>query len=103
MTAYHWLSIRSGPGRIRTCNQAVMHPTTAFAAPFRFVGWTISSPTMRGCLPFSLYTFLVAEAWLGITLPSGLGFPEFDRCHLKIAPQAARCGEPYHLDLDSPH
>jgi hypothetical protein len=36
-----------GPGRIRTCDQAVMHPTTAFAALFRFVGWTIPSPYSR--------------------------------------------------------
>jgi hypothetical protein len=48
-----------------------------------------------GCLPFSLYTFLVFEAWLGITLSQDLGFPEFDRCHLKITPQAARLRESY--------
>ncbi len=41
-----------------------MRPTTAFAAPFEFVGWTIPSPPPEalGCLPSSLYTF-----------PDGLG------------------------------
>ena len=50
----------------------------------------------EGRLPSSLYTFLSREAWLGITLssdlrPEGLGFPEFDRIHQGIAPQAAHC------------
>jgi len=44
---------------------------------------------VQGCLPSSLYTFLSTEAWLGITLSHDLGFPEFGRFHLKIAPQAA--------------
>ena len=35
--------VKSGPGRVRTCDQTVMHPTTVFAAPFGFVGWTIPS------------------------------------------------------------
>jgi len=35
-----------------------MRPTSAFAAPFGFVGWTISSPLAgQGGLPYSLYTF----------------------------------------------
>jgi hypothetical protein len=42
-----------------------------------------------GCLPSSLYTFLILEAWLGITISLDVGFPEFDRYHLKITPQAA--------------
>ncbi len=73
-----------GPCRIRTYDQPVMHPTTAFTALFRFVGWTIPSPPKLGGLPSSLYTFLIKEAWLGITLlPFNLGFPEFDRFSLK--------------------
>ena len=36
-----------------------------------------------GCLPSRLYTFL-KEAWLGITISFDLGFPEFDKFHLKI-------------------
>ena len=34
-----------------------MHPTTAFAAPFGFVGWTIPLPLKQGYLPSGLYTF----------------------------------------------
>ena len=34
------------------------------------------------------------EAWLGITMPCGEGFPEFDRVHLGIAPQAAHLSRP---------
>ena len=37
------------------------------------------------------------EAWLGITLSHDLGFPEFDRFHLKIALQAALCKESYQV------
>ncbi len=33
----------------------------------------------EGCLPSSLYTFLAAEAWFGITISSEVGFPEFGR------------------------
>ena len=92
-----WKSlVSSGPGRIRTYGQPVMHPTTAFAAPFGFVGWTIPSPPSKtlGCLPSSLYTFPI-RAWLGITISSNvsigcdLGFPEFDRCHYRVSPIAA--------------
>ena len=77
-----------------------MRPTTAFAAPFGFVGWTISSPLVaQGGLPYSLYTFLGAnqrrKAWLGITVSCELGFPEFGRCHLAITPQAAPRSESY--------
>ena len=46
-------------------------------------------PFRNGCLPSSLYTFPAARAWLGIALPCGEGFPEFDRYHLEITPQAA--------------
>jgi hypothetical protein len=42
-------AIKSGPGRIRTFDQAVMLPAAAFAAPFGFVGWTIPSPAMGAC------------------------------------------------------
>lgn len=61
-----------GPGWVRTSDQAVMHPTSAFAAPFGFVGWTIPSPRssfrFRRCLPSSLYTFPEIRAWLGIAI-----------------------------------
>ena len=72
-----------------------MHPTTAFAAPFGFVGWTISSPALRGCLPFSLYTFLRVEAWLGITLSRDVGFPEFGR----LAPEDCSSSRPAQIVL----
>ena len=50
--------MRDRPRGIRTPNQPVMRPTSAFAAPFGFVGWTLSSPAVyAGCLPSSLYTF----------------------------------------------
>jgi hypothetical protein len=65
-----------------------MHPTTAFAAPFGFVGWTIPSPLWGACRLVSTPSSL-PEAWLGITISCDVGFPEFDRCHLKITPQAA--------------
>ncbi len=58
----------SGPTWIRTTDRPVMHPTTAFAAPFGFVGWTIPSPSKLRGLPSSLYTFLIKEAWLGISV-----------------------------------
>lgn len=67
-----------------------MHPTTAFAAPYGFVGWTIPSPPAWGGLPSSLYTFLLrglARDYLIII--DDLGFPEFGRIHLKITLQAA--------------
>jgi hypothetical protein len=51
------LFLYDGPGRIRTCDRPVMHPTTAFTAPFGFVGWTVPSPLFRGGLSSGLYTF----------------------------------------------
>ena len=54
----------------------------------------LSLHPIMGYLPSSLYTFL-AEAWLGITVSHDLGFPEFDRFHLKITPQAAPCRKSY--------
>lgn len=51
------LSTRYGTGRIRTCNQGIMHPTSAFAAPFGFVVRTIPSGGGSACLPSGLYTF----------------------------------------------
>jgi len=66
-----------------------MHPTTAFAAPFGFVGWTIPSPSSPRGLPSSLYTFLIQRLGSGLPYLVDLGFPEFGRFHLKIALQAA--------------
>ena len=100
--------VASGPGRIRTCDQTVMHPTSAFAAPFGFVGWTIPSPR-HGGLPSSLYTFPRLGAWLGITLSCDVGFPEFGRIYQEITLQAAlcsdaiRCLEPSALPLSYGH
>ena len=88
-----------------------MPPTAALAAPCGFVGWTVPSPrgvhpvgfaprgSPRGVLPVgapavqSLHLPL-DEAWLGITMPCGEGFPEFGRVHLGIAPQAAHLSRP---------
>jgi hypothetical protein len=85
-----------------------MHPTTAFAAPFEFVGWTISSPPSEtlGCLPNSLYTFLrrvAPEAWLGITLLGDVGFPEFDRFHHGISPVTAPLHSSYSTARHGPN
>jgi hypothetical protein len=44
------------------------HPTTAFAAPFGFVVWTLPLSRGPGYLPSSLYTFTSKEA-LGSGLP----------------------------------
>ena len=69
----------------------------SFRCPFRVCG--LDYPfTPEGCLPSSLYTFLSvkhAEAWLGITISSDAGFPEFGRCRLKITLQAALGNRPY--------
>jgi predicted nucleic acid-binding Zn ribbon protein len=54
-------------------------------------------PPEQGCLPSSLYTFLSTEAWLGITISCDLGFPEFDRFHLEITPQAALGSKSYRV------
>jgi hypothetical protein len=60
----------SGPGRIRTCDQTVMHPTTAFAAPFGFVVWTIPSPSKGACRLVSTPSRRFIETlWLGSGLP----------------------------------
>jgi len=67
----------------------------SFRCPFRVCGLDYPFTPAPGCLPSGLYTFLTAEAWLGITLSCDLGFPEFGRCHLKIALQAARGNESY--------
>jgi hypothetical protein len=66
-----------------------MHPTATFAAPFGFVGWTISSPPSPRGLPSSLYTFLELRLGSGLPYLSDLGFPEFDRICLEIALQVA--------------
>ncbi|MEH2218043.1 MAG: hypothetical protein V7K72_13190 [Nostoc sp.] len=45
-------------------------PTTTLVAQlYWFVVWTVPSPSSLslGCLPSSLYTFLISEAWFGIT------------------------------------
>ena len=76
----------TGTGRIRTCNQGIMLPTSAFAALFRFVVWTIPSrrmlrtSTCRVCRLASTpsatktkvleITTVSVAAWLGIGIPS---------------------------------
>ena len=75
----------TGTGRIRTCNQGIMLPTSAFAALFRFVVWTIPSrkiPEFRfvrvcrlASTPSAAKTTVLeitadsAAAWLGIGMP----------------------------------
>jgi hypothetical protein len=84
-----------GPGRIRTCDQAVMPPTTAFAAPFGFVGWTVPSPQRGACRPVSTPSRIKILAWLGITISYRPGFPEFDRIYQPIALLAALSSSSY--------
>src|SRR5262249_2231345 len=89
-----------GPSRIRTYNQPVMRPTAAFAAPFEFVGRTLSS-SPAGCLPSSLYTFVSRrDAWLGITLSDDVGFPEFDRMLYSVSAVEAPCTPPYPVEAE---
>lgn len=65
-----------------------MLPTTAFAAPQRVCG--LDYPfTPKGARRLVSTPSSSLEAWLGITIPVSLGFPEFGGCHLGIAPQAA--------------
>ena len=86
---------KDGPGRIRTCDQAVMPPTSAFAAPFGFVGWTVPSPQWGACHPVSTPSWDYSQAWLGIATPYGSGFPEFGRIYQQIALLAALCNLSY--------
>ncbi len=60
-------------------------PVCGLDCPFVHAGISYT-----GRLPSSLYTFPGDGAWLGITVSCELGFPEFDRSHLKITLQAAR-------------
>jgi len=87
-------SVREGPANpggptwIRTRDQPVMHPTTAFAAPNRVCG--LDYPfTPKGARRLVSTPSSVSEARLGITMPIGLGFPEFGGSRLGIAPQVA--------------
>jgi hypothetical protein len=90
-----------GPGRIRTYDQTVMHPTAAFAASNEFVGWTIPSPHEGACRLVSTPSL---SGWTGqglardYPIKPDLGFPEFGRIHQGIAPQAAHF-EPSALPL----
>ena len=54
-----------------------------------FVVWTIPSPWLVSCRcrPSSLYTFLLAEAWLGI---ASEGFPEFEQFCSKGFPKGTQ-------------
>lgn len=52
-----------GPCRARTYDQGIMRTTSAFAARFRFVVWTLSC---LSAFPSSLYTFSLAGASLGV-------------------------------------
>jgi len=71
----------------------LLRPTATFAAPFEFVGWTLSLPRRVPAvesLHLPLQT-LSTEAWLGITLSYDVGFPEFDRYIYKVSPVEALC------------
>jgi hypothetical protein len=54
----------------------ILHPTMAFATtplPWSIgvlMGWTLSSPWAFAVrwLPLSLYTFLITQAWLGVSI-----------------------------------
>ena len=52
-----------GPCWIRTNDQRIMRATSAFAARFRFVVWTLSC---LSAFPSSLYTFSLEGASLGV-------------------------------------
>lgn len=55
---FRGLLMGGAPGRNRTCDLS-LHPTSAFAAPCGFVGWTLPSPWVKTCRRelSSLYTF----------------------------------------------
>jgi hypothetical protein len=72
-----------------------MLPTSAFAAPFGFVGWTVPSPQEGACHPVSTPSRRNLRAWLGITTPHSSGFPEFGRIYQQIALLAALCSLSY--------
>jgi len=58
-----------------------MHPTAVFTA-LSVCGLDFPFTLCKRGLPSSLYTFLLKEAWLGITIRMQsilVGFPEFDR------------------------
>jgi len=72
------------PCRARTCDQRIMHTTSAFAARFRFVVWTLSC---LSAFPSSLYTFSAlgarsfARHWQGACAPEA--FTEFGKFYVK--------------------
>ena len=67
----------------RTSDQRIMRATSAFAARFRFVVWTLSC---LSAFPSSLYTFSswrsFARRWHG-ALASTTAFTEFEKFYLK--------------------
>jgi len=71
----------------------------SFRCPFRVCGLDYLFIPRWGRLPFSLYTFLAFEAWLGITLSADLGFPEFGRC----APEDYSPGRPLQIVISRYH
>ena len=58
-----------------------MRATSAFAARFRFVAWTLSC---LSAFPSSLYTFSLAGASLGVGIARGaLAFTEFEKFYFE--------------------
>src|SRR6187397_3374613 len=60
-----------------------MHPTSAFAAPFGFVVWTIPSPARGACHLVSTPS-LLRELGSGSPCLYDKGFPEFDRLYTGV-------------------
>src|SRR5690242_13364433 len=83
-----WLRGNGARSRTRTgtaLRPADFRPTSAFAAPRGFVGWSTPSPWPRGFRrpPSALYTFpQESQAWLGVRSHlSCRAFAEFDGLH----------------------
>lgn len=82
-------SKKSGTARTRTENQGIMLATSAFAAPFGFVVWTIPSLYVSAVWSLHLLPDIVVKttpaAWLGISMSArnesarNEAFPEFGR------------------------
>jgi hypothetical protein len=92
------LAKRVGPPGFEPGTDRLCIPSTAFAAPFGFVGWTIPSPDGVSVAPQGACRLVstpspVTDQDLARDYPTyvlvGLGFPEFDRYHLRVSPQAA--------------
>ena len=75
-----------------------MHPLYSFRCPFRVCGLDYPFTPKGACRLVSTPSLagLARDYRIQIT---DLGFPEFDRYHLEVSPQAALDKLTYHLDL----